>query len=120
MPGRAEWLGINPSELRHSVQIQSQSLGRDAAGQQLDTWTTVLTARASIQAVKQDERYEEGQLTAQATHIIKLRWPPNVTVKSGMRVVCDSHMYVINNSPENVQLRNILLKLKVLELNGTT
>jgi SPP1 family predicted phage head-tail adaptor len=116
MPSLPEWPRLNPSDLRHNIQIQSQSTTRDDAGQQVDNWPTVLTTRAKIEAVNKNERYQAGQLTSQVTHVITMRWP-NVRVTAGMRVLFGSHVYTIQ-APENVGERNIILQLLVLELNG--
>jgi len=110
------WPCLNPSDLRHSVQIQSQSTDSDALGQPLQTWTTILTAQASIEAVKQNELYQAGQLTSQVTHTITLRWPP-VSISAGMRAVYGAHVYKIQ-AVNNIEERNVVLKLLVLELNG--
>lgn len=117
MPLLPEWPALNPSELRHSIQIQSQSTDLDSFGQPLQVWTTILTARASIKAIQQNEPYQSGQFTSQVTHLITLRWP-NVNITGGMRVLFGSHVYTIK-TPENVGERNIILKLQVLEINGS-
>ena len=117
MPRIPEWPRLNPSDLRHTVQIQSQSTDTDSFGQPLQTWTTILTARVSIEAIKQAELYQAGQLTSQVTHLITLRWPA-VNITAGMRALYGSHIYKIQ-AVINVEERNIVLKLLVLEINGT-
>lgn len=116
MPRLPEWPRLNPSELRHSIQIQSQSTEKDKFGQPLQNWTTVLTTRASIEAIEKVERYQARQFTSQVTHVITLRWP-NVSITAGMRVVFGSHIYTIQ-ALDNVEERNVILNLLALEING--
>jgi len=113
-----EWPGINPSKLRKSIQVQSQSSTPDSFGQPQLVWGTILTTRAAIETVKQEELYQAGALTSQVTHTITLRYPPNVSIAAGMRVVSGSHVYKIQ-APDNSEQRNVLLKLMCLEQNGT-
>jgi len=108
---------IAPGELRSLIQIQSQSSTPDDFGQSLETWTTVLTAWASIKAVTLSEAFQPNQFTSQVTHIIKMRWTA-VPISGGMRAVYGTHIYKIQ-APENVDERNLVLKLRALEINGT-
>lgn len=113
-----EWPRINPSELRHQVQIQSESSTPDSFGQPQPVWTTILTAWASVETINEKELYQAGALTSQVTHTITIRYPgSSVTIAPGMRVVYGSHTYKLQ-ACNNVDERNILLKLMCLELNG--
>lgn len=116
MPRLPEWPRLNPSELRHNIQIQLQSTGQDEFGQPLQAWNTILTAWASIEELTEAEQYQAGQFTSQVTHTITLRWP-SVAITGGMRVLHGSQVYLIQ-TPVNVQKRNIVLKLRALEING--
>ena len=110
------WPSLEPGKLRHRVQIQQQSATPDAYGQPQLTWTTILTTWSQIQVVTQRELYQSGALTSQVTHTITMRWP-SVSISAGMRVVFGSHIYQIQ-APNNIEERNVILKLMCLEPNG--
>lgn len=113
-------LALPAGSLRHSIEIQSPATSHDNFGQPLQTWTTVLTARASIEDVLEREMYQNGQFTGQVTHTIRLRWPGTaVSIAPGMQVICGAHTYTIQTAV-NVQQRNRVLKIMALELNGGT
>lgn len=111
-------LCLNAGELRHQIQIQSASTTPDSVGQLQKTWSTVRTPWASIEAITGRELYQAGELTSQVTHVIKMRYPSGVNVVAGMRVLFAGHAYLIQ-APINVGQQNVVLKLYVLELNGT-
>jgi SPP1 family predicted phage head-tail adaptor len=113
-----DWVAVDPSSLRHVVQIQSEQSGaQDATGQYLDSsWATILTTRASIDVVKQNELYQTGAgFTSQVSHSIKIRYQ-SVTIAPGMRVVFGDKIFLVQTI-ENVSERNRILKLQVLALN---
>jgi len=112
------WPAINPSDLRHQIQIQQLSTTPDSYGQPAQTWATILTVNANIATATQRELYQAGALTSQVTHVITMRWPQNATISPGMRVLFGSHTYRIQTC-NNVDGRNILLILQALEINGS-
>lgn len=111
------WPSINPADLRHSIQIQAVSTTQDGYGQPLTTWTTVLTVNAGIADEKILELFQAGALTSQGTHHWILRYPANVSIQAGMRVVFGPHYYKIQGS-FNPGERNVLLFLACLEINA--
>lgn len=117
MKGARNECAIAPGELRSLIQIQVQSSAQDDFGQPVDAWTTVLTTWASIEAITLGEAFQPNQFTSQVTHIVKMRWTA-VPVSGGMRVVDGAQIYKIQ-APENVAKRNRVLRLRVIEINGT-
>ena len=108
---------IAPGKLRSLVQIQLQTTTPDEFGQPQATWSTIVTTWADIHAITLQEKFQANQFTAEVTHIISLRWTA-VAIAAGMRVLYGSHIYTIQ-APANVDERNLLLRLQVLEINGT-
>lgn len=108
-----DWLTIDPSELRHSGQIQAQSSTHGTSGEVINTWSTVATRRCSVAMATHTEKATADSLTTQCTHVICMRW--GVTVAPGNRVVIAADTYTVQ-AVENVQQRNIKLKLYVLTI----
>lgn len=101
---------INPAELRHVIQIQAPNMSvRDAAGNPVTNWATILTARAKIEGTggtAYKMTFADNALAAQSTDLITIRWPGDaVTIKPGQRVVFGNNLYSIQ-AVDNVQHRN--------------
>ena len=104
--------------LRSPIQIQSPATGTDASGgPTTTTWNEVLSALAGILTVSSREVFQAQQFTAQVTHRVTLRWPGEIGIAPGMRVIYSTHVYIIQ-AMENVQQRNRVLHLMCLELDG--
>ena len=66
---------MHANECRHTIQIQKKSVSLDAYGQQVNTWTTLVTTKASIRpAGRLTEKIMGGQMTASLTHTIATRF----------------------------------------------
>jgi head-tail adaptor len=121
---RSKWLGINPSQLRHLVQIQQQGTAVDAAGGQSSTgWLTIRSPWASITAAAKKEDYQSAQFSSQVTDIITIRWAASPVIAPGMQVLFTdasgtTHVYEIQ-AVDNVDKRNMLINLMCLEVNGS-
>lgn len=113
------WPSLEPGKLRHQVQIQQRSTTQDQYGQELETWTTILTKWARIEAAKESEIYQSGALTSRVTHTITVRWD-STQIAPGMRVLYTSsfgnHYYQIQNVT-NIEERNVVAILDCLELD---
>lgn len=115
---RSSWLGINPSQLRHQVEIQTQIPVANTTGALTGgPWSTIRTCFARITMAMAREDYQSDQFSAQVTHIITVRCVESPPIAPGMRVVFGAHIYLIQ-TVDNVELRNILLNLMCLEING--
>ena len=115
-----EPLALNAGDLRHSITIQAPSTTGDALGSSGQTWTDILSTRASIQAVTQRELTQDGQTVAQVTHVIKIRYPGSqFQIQSGQRACCGSLVFNIQ-TVENVLLRNRVIKLLCVAIDATS
>lgn len=66
---------MHANECRHTIQIQNKSVSLDAYGQQVNTWTTLVTTKASIRAAgRSSEKVSSGQITSSLTHTIATRY----------------------------------------------
>ena len=66
---------MHANECRHTIQIQNKSVSLDAYGQQVNTWTTLVTTKASIRAAgRSSEKVSGGQITSSLTHTIATRY----------------------------------------------
>lgn len=71
--------------LRHRVQIQQVTETQDSFGAVVQTWGTVATVWASIEAISGREFFDAAQTNAEITHRIRIRYRPGIA--PAMRVV---------------------------------
>lgn len=65
---------MHANECRHTIQIQNKSVSLDAYGQQVNTWTTLVTTKASIRPARGSEKVSGNQVTGSLTHTIATRY----------------------------------------------
>lgn len=92
---------VRAGAMRHQVTIQSRSTTQDAAGEQLDTWSTFATRRASLQRTTGREAFAAVQDNGRVPTVFELRWVAGVL--PGMRLVHDTQVYNIVSAidPDN-------------------
>lgn len=83
--------------MRHRVSIQQRSTTKDAAGEQLDTWTEVMERPAAKVATPGTEVWASAQRSGVVPTIFKMRREPLVTIVPGMRIVTDGKTYDIRS-----------------------
>jgi SPP1 family predicted phage head-tail adaptor len=114
-------LAINPGTLRHLITIQSPNTTRDAAGQPIKTWNSLLTTRASIQSTvpaTYKDSFANNALSSQASHIITIRWPGSAyDINPSMQVAFGSKTYLIS-AVDNVLERNRVLRIFAILIDG--
>jgi head-tail adaptor len=118
-------LSLPSGMLRHEIHVQQQLTSqRDAMGGQSPTWTDLYVAMGAIDTLSSKELFQStqsAQFAAQVSHRITLRWPGEIGITAGMQVSFGaglSHTAVIQ-AVENVQQRNRVLYLMVLEIDGS-
>lgn len=117
-------LEINPGDLRHRITIQVPDTSqRDAAGNPISTWVTILTTRAKIESATTSAYrmgFSNDALDSQSTDIVTIRYPGNsVKIEPGQRVIFGDNVYVIQ-SVDNVQHRNRKLQLSALNMDESS
>lgn len=110
------WPSLEPGQLRHRIQIQSQTSTSDGYGQPQATWSTLLTTWSRISVIKQNEVFQADQFTSKVSHTITMRFPNTITVTPGMRAVFGSHIYLIQ-ALNNIDERGLILQMLVLAIN---
>jgi SPP1 family predicted phage head-tail adaptor len=114
-------LVIRPGDLSHIITIQQPSTTRDAAGQPVSTWTTVLTTWARIEGTTSNaykELVQDGAIAAQATDVFTIRWPgSSIDLKPGMHVLFGDSTYLVS-AVDNILRRNRVVKLFTLVIDG--
>lgn len=83
--------------LRHLVEVQRVSVTTDTHGDQVKTWTTLVTAWASIEPLSGREFLQASQVMADVTALIKLRGRPDVVVTPKDRVVFGARIFDIRH-----------------------
>jgi SPP1 family predicted phage head-tail adaptor len=105
-------------DLRHSVSIQASSTSRDASGQLLQTWDTILTTHASIRSLTTRETVQDSQLVSQSTHMITIRYPgKSIRLVTGNKLVHGNNVYTIQEV-DNVLSRNKVIQLRALVIDS--
>jgi SPP1 family predicted phage head-tail adaptor len=105
------WPSLDPGNLNHRVQIQQQL--KDAYGN-VATTKTVLRCWANIVTIKLTETTKD--LVSEVTHTVSIRFRRDTGIAPGMFVIYRAHSYRIQ-AIENVDERDIILKLRCLALN---
>ncbi len=84
---------MNAGMLSYRVQIQQATETRDSYGAAIQTWNTVATVWASIEAISVREFFDAARINAEVTHRIRIRYRSNVT--PAMRIVESSRTFDI-------------------------
>jgi SPP1 family predicted phage head-tail adaptor len=79
---------IQAGKLRTVIQIQARDDGQDAAGQPLDSFSTIWTVWARVVSVAGNEDFKGVQFSPEVSHQVTIRWMPGVTPLH--RIVTDS------------------------------
>ena len=120
-PPRLPWYAVNPADLRYEIQLASKSATVDGFGQPLNTWPLYYTTYASIRLLSGQELYQAAEFTSASQYRIRFRWPGDLVgvISSGDRVFFGNRVFVIQ-IVDNVQMRNIVVELTCLEIDGTS
>lgn len=102
--------------LRHRVQIQASTKAADAAGTLIETWATVAEVYADIRPVRAREFVEQGQVQAEATHTIQIRYWDGLTAHH--RIKYGTRIFGIVGTPINVAERNRTHEFMAIEADG--
>ncbi len=78
---------MQAGSLNRRVSIQTQSTSQDAVGQEVQTWTTVYTAWASIDVQQSQLIYSTAEFIEKVTHRIGMRWTSSIVITPNMRAV---------------------------------
>ncbi len=114
-------LNLAAGALRNAITIQAPTSTRDAAGQPVSTWNSVLTTRAAMMSTT-GQSYKEvatgSTLVSQSTWLVTIRWPGASTlIEPGQRVQHGNDTYLIQ-AVDNVLQRNRVLQLYCLAIDA--
>lgn len=105
---------MEAGKLRHRITIQQDNgTTADASGHATANWQTYATVWASVQPVQGLERWRANQMQAETTHLITIRYLPDVTTK--MRALFQGVRYLNFLSVLNVDERNIEMQIQAKE-----
>lgn len=107
---------IKPGELDQSIIIQEATEGdADASGETTKTWADVLTTHAKVEP-KWGREYERAmQQSPEMTLMLLIRYSPEVSITSAMRVKMGTRTFAITAPPRNVDEQNVALQLSCKE-----
>jgi head-tail adaptor len=114
----ARLLAIDSGELRHPLAIAAPSStpGPYGASVTPDSWTPVRMTMAAIYTAGGKETSQADQLVSECSHVVKVRWTPDV-LKAGYRIVFGARTFTVLYI-ENVLERNRVLLLYCKEVDG--
>jgi head-tail adaptor len=114
-------LYLQPGTLRHIITIQKVSTTRDASGQPVSVWTTVLTTRAKQEGTTSNtykELVQDGAIASQATDVFTIRWPgSSIALKPGMHILRGGNTYIVQTL-DNVLGRNRVVKMICMSIDS--
>lgn len=84
---------LQAGTLNRVVEVQSRATTKDGFGHQSDAWTTVFTARASIEPMSGAEMVAAGMQVGETMSTVVMRWRAGVT--SAMRLLYAGNIYTI-------------------------
>ena len=102
--------------MRHRIEVQSQTATSDGAGGWVRVWQTDLSAWASIQPLNGYEKFQASQMETDITHKIMTRYQSGITTKH--RIKFDDRYFNIVEVL-NIDQRNAMLKITAVEGAGT-
>lgn len=105
---------VRPGDLRHIIEIQTNSGSRTSTGGVADNWTKHADARAAIWNWKGDEVVVNDKVTSQSYFNFRIYYISGVT--EDMRIVYGSRTFEIVHI-KNIEERNRVLDLVCLEIN---
>jgi len=84
---------LQAGSLNRVVTIQQRSMAVDTFGQQSETWTTLLTARASVEPMSGSELVAAGAQLDETMITVVVRYRPSIT--AAMRLTYQGAVYNI-------------------------
>ncbi len=83
--------------LKRPIAIQKQSSAQDDYGQQVEDWATIRTCRSRIVGIttKTQQKFSVAGFTAQLSHVVTIRFPRFVEIRSSMRVLYGQRVFEI-------------------------
>jgi SPP1 family predicted phage head-tail adaptor len=100
------------NQLRHRITLQSRSTSNDGFGQEVLTWSDVLTCFASIEPAPRPEQVAGEALVASRTHLVIIRYRPGIAAR--IRAVYGSRIFEIS-SVIDLEERHFWLQLDCTE-----
>jgi SPP1 family predicted phage head-tail adaptor len=88
---------MNAGKLNRRIAIQSQSTSQDSFGGPLTTWITIIKTWAGIRAVTSKEVYAASGFTSQVSHLITLRYHPELHIRSAYRIEYEGRIFQIQS-----------------------
>lgn len=105
---------MRAGKLRFRVAVE-QNLGStpDAAGHAADNWQNVALLWASIEPLSGREYWNNKQVGADMTHVVRMRWQPMMADwKSSLRINFDGRLLYFGEPPRKaMEGRDVMLEV---------
>ena len=102
--------------LRNKITIQELNSTVNSSGEDEDSWQEYVTVRASVEPLRERERFEAQQAQNEATVRFRIRYLPGVTAE--LRILYDSKYYDIESVIDPNDRHRELIVLAVERTNG--
>ena len=97
---------MEAGKLRQRVILQSFVATRDAYGEPIETWSTVVTLWGAVEPLTGREFYQAQQVNAEITHKVRIRY--RTLTNSRMRFLLGTRifeiLYIVNENERNREL----------------
>ncbi len=109
-------MNVSSGRLNRRITIQQPSQTRDESGQLTTDWSDLCTTWAGIHAITSKEVYAASGFTSQVSHVITIRYRPQFSVRSNMRVIYEQRRFLIQAVADPDEGK-VQINLLCLELN---
>lgn len=107
---------MEAGKLKRPITIESPSTKQDNSGQPTDTWATVCSTWAAINAVTSKEVYALGAgFTSQVTHKVTVRHNPALCIEAGYRILYRNRIFLVQavSDPDEQRVQRDLMCLEL-------
>jgi SPP1 family predicted phage head-tail adaptor len=106
---------MQSGDLRHRIELQSQTRTPDGGGGFVVAWAVVHTVYASIWPLKGEESLEGGRTIAAVTHRVRIRFRRGVKASMRIRDLFSGKYFSIITAPIDLGDRHEYLEMMVKE-----
>ena len=103
---------LDSSSLNRRITVQSRSTALDSFGQQITTWTDVLSCWASIEPLSGSELIAAQAVSTELSHTVTIQY--RTTVTAAMRVLYQARVFNIQ-SVTDPETAHVVLQLRCSE-----
>ena len=107
---------MQAGKLKHQITLQSPQTTRDAVGEQVLSFTDVVTVPAEVTPISGREQFMAAQRQASTTHVVRIRYSSQVSaMDASWRIMLGARVFVLDAPPRNIDEADVMLELQCTE-----